>query len=122
MKLTKKVKFKKPVSFDELLQKDPFGLLNDVGEKRLSMSVSDKIKESFEDVAEFLKNKHRLPSIEADDFNEELLAEKYYSLIKGFPEDKAYCESFLKENKYKKFFEGSHIFSQEKKKEGIDLE
>ncbi len=111
MRLTRKKQFKKPESFDELLLDDPFGLLNNVGEKRLSMSVSDKIKAAFEEVAEFVKKNQRLPSIDTDDFDEELLAERFNSLIKDAPEGKAYCESFLAENKDKNVLEGIHIFN-----------
>ena len=56
MRLISKKEFKKPESFDELLQDDPFGLLANVGEKRLSMSVSDKIKAAFEEIADFVKS------------------------------------------------------------------
>ena len=114
MRLTSKKEFKKPESFDELLQDDPFGLLANVGEKRLSMSVSDKIKAAFEEIADFVKSNNRLPSVDSDDFDEELLAEKFNALIKDAPEGKTYCESFLEENKDKNLLEGMHIFSKEK--------
>ncbi|SKA58718.1 T5orf172 domain-containing protein [Succinivibrio dextrinosolvens DSM 3072] len=114
MKLTSKKEFKKPESFDELLLDDPFGLLANVGEKRLSMSVSDKIKAAFEEIADFVKSNNRLPSVDSDDFDEELLAEKFNALIKDAPEGKTYCESFLEENKDKNLLEGMHIFSKEK--------
>ena len=113
MRLTSKKEFKKPESFDALLQDDPFGLLANVGEKRLSMSVSDKIKAAFEEIADFVKANNRLPSVDSDDFDEELLAEKFNSLIKDAPEGKTYCESFLPENKDKNLLEGMHIFSKE---------
>ncbi len=114
MKLTSKKEFKKPESFDELLQDDPFGLLANVGERRLSMSVSDKIKAAFEEIADFVKINNRIPSVDTDDFDEELLAEKFKALIKNAPEGKTYCESFLEENKDKNLLEGMHIFSKEK--------
>ncbi len=114
MRLTSKKEFKKPESFDELLLDDPFGLLANVGEKRLSMSVSDKIKAAFEEIADFVKSNNRLPSVDSDDFDEELLAEKFNALIKDAPEGKTYCESFLEENKDKNLLEGMHIFSKEK--------
>lgn len=114
MRLTSKKEFNKPESFDELLQDDPFGLLANVGEKRLSMSVSDKIKAAFEEIAEFVKTNNRLPSVDSDDFDEELLAEKFNALVKDAPEGKTYCESFLEENKDKNLLEGLHIFSKEK--------
>jgi len=114
MRLTSKKEFKKPESFDELLKDDPFGLLANVGEKRLSMSVSDKIKSAFEEIADFVKANKRLPSVDSDDFDEELLAENFYALIKNAPEGKTYCESFLEENKDKNLLEGMHIFSKEK--------
>lgn len=117
MKLISKKQYKKPKSFDELLLDDQFGLLDNVGEKRLSMSFSDKIKAAFEDVAEFVKTNHRLPSLDADDFDEELLAEEYYSLIKDAPEGKTYCESFLEENKDKNILEGLNIFKKSPSKE-----
>lgn len=97
-----------------ILQDDPFGLLANVGEKRLSMSVSDKIKAAFEEIADFVKENNRLPSVDSDDFDEELLAEKFNALIKDAPEGKTYCESFLEENKDKNLLEGMHIFSKEK--------
>lgn len=114
MRLTSKKEFKKPESFDELLQDDPFGLLANVGEKRLSMSVSDKIKAAFEEIADFVKSNNRLPSVDSDDFDEELLAEKFNALIMDAPEGKTYCESFLEENKDKNLLDGMHIFSKEK--------
>ena len=46
---------KRPKTFEELLENDPFGLLDNVGEKRLSMSDSDKIDELFKDVAAFIR-------------------------------------------------------------------
>ena len=113
MRLSLKKEFKKPESFDELLKNDPFGLLANVGEKRLSMSVSDKIKAAFEEIADFVKANKRLPSVDSDDFDEELLAEKFNALIKDAPEGKIYCESFLEENKDKNLLEGMHIFSKE---------
>ena len=103
---------KTPESFDELLKSDYFGLLNNLGEKRFSMSISDKIKASFEEVAEFVRKKDRLPSIETDDFEEELLAIKFNTLIKDAPEGKIYCESFLEENKDKNVLDGMHIFQK----------
>ncbi len=102
----------KPKSFDELLENDPFGLLDNVGEKRLSMSVSEKVKSAFEEIADFVKTNQRLPSLEADDFDEELLAEKYFSLIKISPEGQMYCESFLPENKNSQSTEISPIFEE----------
>lgn len=117
MKLRNKNQFKKPESFEELLLDDPFGLLDNVGEKRLSMSVSDKIKAAFEEIAEFVKKNQRLPSLDTDDFDEELLAEKFNALIKDAPEGKVYCESFLEENKDKNILEGLHIFKKEPTKE-----
>ena len=102
----------KPKSFEELLENDPFGLLDNVGEKRLSMSVSEKIKSAFEEIADFVKTNQRLPSLEADDFDEELLAEKYFSLIKTSPEGQIYCESFLPENKNLQSTEISPLFEK----------
>lgn len=95
MKLTTKKKFKKPETFDELFADDPNNLLADVGEKRASMSISERVKSSFEDIAAFVKENGRLPSEDTDDFDEELLATKYKALIKVSPEGQAYCESFL---------------------------
>ena len=103
---------KTPESFEELLQSDRFGLLDNLGEKKLSMSVSDKIKASFEEIAEFVRKNDRLPSMETDDFEEELLAIKFNNLIKDAPEGKIYCESFLEENKDKNVLEGIHIFQK----------
>ena len=113
MRLNQKKEFKTPKSFDELLLDDPFGLLDNVGEKRLTMSVSDKIKAAFEEIARFVKENQRFPSLDADDFDEELLAEKFNALIKDAPEGKTYCESFLEENKDKNLLERMHIFSKE---------
>ena len=113
MKLNYRDKLDKtPESFEELLQSDRFGLLDNLGEKKLSMSVSDKIKASFEEVAEFVKKNNRLPSPESEDFDEELLAIKFNTLIKDAPEGKVYCESFLQENKDKNILEGMHIFQK----------
>lgn len=117
MKLRSKKLFKKPKSFDELLLNDPFGLLDNVGEKRLSMSVSDKIKAAFDEVAEFVKTNQRLPSLDSDDFDEQLLAEGYYSLIMDSPEGKTYCESFLEENKDKNTLEDLNYFNKEPEKD-----
>ena len=102
----------KPKSFDELLENDPFGLLDNVGEKRLSMSVSEKVKSAFEEIADFVKTNQRLPSLDADDFDEELLAEKYFSLINTSPEGQMYCESFLPENKNSQSSDISHLFEE----------
>ena len=122
MRLNQKKEFKTPKSFDELLLDDPFGLLDNVGEKRLTMSVSDKIKAAFEEIAKFVKENQRFPSLDADDFDEELMAEKYYSLIKDAPEGQTYCESFLYENKDKDILGDLHIFQKEPSKEEKDIE
>lgn len=117
MKLNYRDKLDKtPESFEDILQSDRFGLLDNLGEKKLSMSVSDKIKASFEEVAEFVKKNNRLPSNETDDFDEELLAIKFNTLLKDAPEGKMYCESFLKENKDKNILEGLHIFRKDQSK------
>ena len=122
MRLNHKKEFKTPKSFDELVLDDPFGLLDNVGEKRLTMSVSDKIKAAFEEIAKFVKENQRFPSLDADDFDEELMAEKYYSLIKDAPEGQTYCESFLYENKDKDILGDLHIFQKEPSKEEKDIE
>lgn len=112
----------KPKSFEELLENDPFCLLNNVGEKRLSMSVSEKIKSAFEEIADFVKTNQRLPSLEADDFDEELLAEKYFSLIKTSPEGQMYCESFLPENKNSQSTEISPLFEEKQSSKEEELQ
>ena len=89
---------KRPKSLEEVFSDDPFGLLDNLGAKRQSLSVSEKVKLIFEEIAEFVKENQRLPSVDSDDFDEELLAEKYNTLIKEAPEGKTYCESFLENN------------------------
>ncbi|MBQ3683531.1 MAG: GIY-YIG nuclease family protein [Succinimonas sp.] len=86
---------KKPKTFEELLENDPFGLLDNVGEKRLSMSDYDKIDVFIQEAAEFVKEHKRLPDADSDVFEEQLLAEKLAPLIRDYPEKKAYLESFL---------------------------
>ena len=85
---------KRPKSLEDVFSDDPFGLLDNLGSKRQSLSVSEKVKLIFEEIAEFVKENQRLPSVDSDDFDEELLAEKYNTLIKEAPEGKAYGESF----------------------------
>ena len=90
---------KRPKSLDDVFADDPFGLLDNLGAKRQSLSVSEKVKLIFEEIAEFVKKNQRLPSVDSDDFDEEvLLAEKYNALVKEAPEGKTYCESFLENN------------------------
>lgn len=98
MKLTTSKRLKKPQTFDELFADDPYDLLANIGEKRASMSVSERVKSSFEKVAAFVKANKRLPFKNDDDFEEEILATEYESLIKQFPEGQAYCASLLPEN------------------------
>ena len=84
---------KRPKTFEELLENDPFGLLSNVGEKRLSMSDSDKINVFIMEAAEFVKEHKRFPN--SDVFEEQMLAEKLAPLIRDYPEKKAWLESFL---------------------------
>ncbi len=93
--------FKRPESFDALIADDPFDLLKDVGEKRASMTVSEKVQSQFAEIAEFVKQNQRLPADDSDDFDEELLAIKFKELAKQSPEGVAYCESLIEGHKVK---------------------
>ena len=57
---------KRPKTFEELLENDPFGLLSNVGEKRLSMSDSDKINVFIMEAAEFVKEHKRFLNFRID--------------------------------------------------------
>lgn len=98
MKLGYKPEFKRPSSFDEVVRDDPFGLLKNLSEKRVSMDVSDKVKENFEEIASFVKQYDRIPRLDSDDFDEQLLAKSYLALIKESPAGKDYCESLLSQH------------------------
>ena len=89
---------KSPKSLDDVFADDPYGLLDNLGAKRQSLSVSEKVKLIFEQIAEFVKENQRLPSVDSDVFDEVLLAEKYNKLVQEAPEGKTYCESFLENN------------------------
>ena len=90
----------RPKSMQELLDYDPLGLLNNVGEKRATMSVSEKVSAEFKEFADFVQNHKRLPSKDSDDFDEELMAIRFEELSKSSPEGRAYCESLLQENSF----------------------
>ena len=92
-----KMMFKRPDSMQSLFDDDPFRLLEDVGEKKVNMTFSDKVKSEFESVAAFIKEHQRLPDVHAEDFDEEELALSYLSLIQSNPEGQDYCESLLPE-------------------------
>lgn len=87
--------FKRPKSMEDLFENDPLGLLDNVGEKRASMTFSDKISAEFKEFADFVKGHGRLPSKDSDDFDEELLAIRFDELSKESPEGRAYCESLV---------------------------
>lgn len=61
------------------------------------MSISERVKEDFEQIAVFVKTNQRMPSFDSDNFDEVLLAQSFDALVKQSPEGKSYCESFLKE-------------------------
>ena len=88
-------KYKTPATFDELFADDPFGLLDNVGEKRVRMSASEKVMAIFEEVADFIKENDKMPDPQSDDFDEVILFEKYSALVKEFPEGEAYCRSLI---------------------------
>ena len=93
--------YKRPESFEALVADDPFGLLSDVGEKRASMTASEKIQAQFAEIAEFVKKNQHLPSEDSDDFEEEILAIKFKGLAKQSPEGVAYCESLIEGHEVK---------------------
>lgn len=95
MNLSRKRKFKRPDTLEELFADDPFHLLDDVGEKTNTMTVSEKIREKFEEIADFVKNNQKIPNSNSDDFEEKLLGIRFNSLIKTSPEGKSYIESLL---------------------------
>ena len=97
MKFNVNTSYKRPKSFSELVADDPFHLLENIGEKRSSMSISERVKEDFEQIAVFVKTNQRMPSFDSDNFDEVLLAQSFDALVKQSPEGKSYCESFLKE-------------------------
>ena len=60
------------------------------------MTASDKIRAAFEEVAAFVTRNQRLPAVDAEDFDEQVLAAKFNASLKKNPDGLAYCQSLIK--------------------------